>query len=117
MTNDDEKPEFAGRDELRNLLAEGDTPKLVAGTATMLLVEVLPALDEIRRRLSGLHYQLEFSHIALIQIETIYEHLQDLVPANRRAKLADERMHYRARLERILETLTKQSQSGSNAGR
>jgi len=90
------------RDELAKQIAEGDTSALVAATATMLVTEVLPVLDELRAQLSGLRRKFDFTELALAEIVTIYEHLQDLVPANKSSRFAQERVRLQAKLERLV---------------
>jgi hypothetical protein len=89
------------RDQLVSQIAEGDVPKLVALTATMLAKEVLPALDELRGELGGLRWKFNFIEQALAEVVTIYEHLQELVPASKSAELAQERARLQAKLEKV----------------
>jgi hypothetical protein len=88
------------RDELADRIVEGDAD-VATLIATVLVKEVLPALDHIRAEVAAGRYRLMYADMALAQIGTIYEHLQDLAPLKRQGQLARERLHWQERLEKV----------------
>ena len=73
--------------------------------ATVLVKEVLPALDEISEQVKAGHYRLMYADMAIAQIGVIYEHLQDLASPKKRGLLGQERLHWQERLEKVTKQL------------
>jgi hypothetical protein len=91
------------RDELRKQIAEGDTTQLTVAVATLLVAEILPALERMERKWEVVENRLWQSEMALAEIHGIYAHLQDLVPGDKSGPIAEARARYRGRLERMTE--------------
>lgn len=87
----------SNRAQLTEQIIEGNVDLMLI--ATVLVKEVLPALDHISKQIA---YRLVLAEMAMAQIGVIYEHLQDLAPSRKTALLAQERLRWQERLERAL---------------
>ena len=47
---------------------------------TVLVMEVLPGLDRIHKSIEAMHRDISFAVMAVCEIDSIYEHLQDCAP-------------------------------------
>jgi hypothetical protein len=111
MTNDDDEA-ARRRDELHKQITEGDTPDVIAATAIMVAREVLPALDDLKRKIAALDDELKRkmnvvnnrllqSEMALSEIGMVYDHLQALVPPSAAIAIAERKAFFQGRLERF----------------
>jgi hypothetical protein len=91
------------RDELANLIAKGDLDQGVELLATVLMKELLPALDHINTQIKG---RLVLTERALAEIHAIYGYLGDLA-GRKSGPLRQARAVLQERLEKAISHLEK----------
>jgi hypothetical protein len=96
-----EEPE-SFRDELADRIAKGDLD--IELVATVLVSEVLPALDHINAQIKG---RLVFAEMALAEIHAIYGYLGDLAEGRKSGPLRQARAVLQERLEKAISHLEK----------
>ena len=104
MSNDARRP----RDELADRLAAGDAD-ITTLIATVLISEVLPALDQISKEIAGINVQIAevyrrtaMVEMTLCEIDAIYENLQHWCRSER---LARDRVDFSRRLRGAVQKL------------
>jgi hypothetical protein len=94
----------SNRAQLTQQIADGNVDLMLI--ATLLVDQVLPALDRIEERMRSRRFDSPLAAMVLAEIGTIYEYLQDMTPPkSKRVMLYQERMRWQERLENALKHL------------